>query len=109
MSDQEERDDGYSKCLKCYKEFPSEGFVGGLCASCFLEKHYCEDCDYILLHDTGDEDDVLSLAQCLKAPDVNNNAPIAKRFDNAKTYRFCSTMRLDCPEQCEKFKYHVGA
>ena len=100
----------YSKCLKCRKELPSEGFVDGLCGKCLLEKHYCEDCEYIQLYDLGDSDMQLSLARCVKAPESTNDAPIAKRFDKPELkYRFCSTMRLDCPEQCEKFKYHVRA
>lgn len=99
----------YAKCIKCRRDLPSEGFIDGMCATCLLEKHYCEECEYIQLHDHGDKDDVLLLAKCLKASDASNDAPIAKRFDVPKKYRFCSTMRISCPEQCEKFKYHVGA
>lgn len=100
MSDQEERNEDYKKELIDSGHEKRDGFVKKYPKL----KQYCEDCEYIQLHDRGDEDEVLSLAKCLKAPDVNNNAPVAKRFDTVKTYRFCSTMRLDCPDRCDKFK-----
>ena len=101
----------YGKCLKCNRELPSEGFIDGLCAECLLDKHYCEDCEHCELADQKNADQALRFAKCKVSPkqgDHYNEAMLSKRFDTEpQEYFFCTSERTS--DQCEKFKFHVGA
>ena len=91
----------YAKCIKCRRELPSEGFVDGLCATCLIEKHYCEDCSHYILSDNGAE-----YSRCDVTFSVRLDlGRVAREFENK--FAYCETERTE--DQCEKFRYHTGA
>jgi len=101
----------YGKCLKCRLDLPCEGFVDGLCADCLLEKHYCEECENCELSDYKDVDKSLEFAKCLASPKKGEGfkrSMLSERYDEEPVeYYFCTSERT--ADQCENFKFHVGA
>lgn len=99
----------YEKCLKCRKEYPAEGFVDGLCGSCLMEKHYCDECVHCELATFDDPDEALSLSTCLANPkDKSALARLSKKWDK-EPVSFCFCCNVDRADQCENFKFHAGA
>ena len=96
-----------SKCDKCRKEYPEDHFTDGLCGSCLMEDHFCEDCEHILMPESDD----LAFAQCSKAIQPEWNAMNFITQDETKNtvhkYYYCTSERH--AKQCENFKFNTGA
>jgi hypothetical protein len=96
----------YKKCRKCRKELPSDGFTDGVCSSCLMDKHYCEDCEHCELCDREDADQSIEFAKCKASPkqgDCYSKTLLAKRFDNRPVeFYYCTSERTS--NQCENFK-----